>query len=92
MSEKMAMTDIIEAKLRASFAPTHLSIADESEAHRGHAGWRDGGETHFHVEITAAAFDGLSRIARQRTIHKALEKELEGAIHALSLKVKGVQE
>ena len=88
----MAMTETIEAKLRAAFAPSHLNIADESESHRGHAGWREGGETHFHVEITAPAFDGLSRVARQRAVHAALAEELKGAIHALSLKVKGVQE
>lgn len=85
----MSVSSSIESKLTAAFAPEHLDVIDDSESHRGHGGWREGGETHFHVVIHASAFDGLSRVARQRAVYAALKEELAGPVHALSLEVKG---
>ncbi|MEM6390681.1 MAG: BolA/IbaG family iron-sulfur metabolism protein, partial [Pseudomonadota bacterium] len=45
--------DEIEAKLRAAFAPSALEVIDDSESHRGHAGFQEGGESHFQVVISA---------------------------------------
>ena len=56
----------IETKLQAAFKPSTLDVEDQSERHRGHMGFREGGETHFHVRMTAEAFRGQSRVARQR--------------------------
>lgn len=82
----MSIKDSMDAKLRAAFAPDRLVIADESHKHQGHAGWREGGETHFRVEIVAAAFSGVSRVERQRRVHRALAEELAGGVHALALR------
>lgn len=81
----MAVVDEIRAALEAAFAPSQLQVLDTSEGHRGHAGWREGGETHFRVEISADVLAPLSRLARHRAIHTALGKELIGRIHALEL-------
>lgn len=81
-----AMANAIDNKLRTRFAPLRLSIEDESSKHRGHAGYREGGETHFNVEIVSAEFEGKSRVARQRMVYDALSAELAGGIHALALK------
>ena len=51
-----AVANAIDNKLRTRFAPTRLSIEDESSQHRGHSGHREGGESHFRVEIVSAAF------------------------------------
>jgi len=83
-----AVTEAIETKLTAAFAPTSLEVIDESEQHRGHGGWREGGESHFRVRMTSAAFDGLSRVARQRAVNKALAEELAGPVHALALELR----
>ncbi|PRX38220.1 BolA protein [Meinhardsimonia xiamenensis] len=83
----MATSDEIEQKLRAAFAPEHIEVIDESELHRGHAGWREGGGTHFRVRIRASAFADMNRLARHRAIHAALGTELIGRIHALALEV-----
>ena len=80
---KVAMT--IDNKLRAAFAPQRLAIEDESSRHHGHAGWREGGETHFRVEIVSAAFEGQSRVTRQRLVYAALKDELDAGLHALAL-------
>ena len=83
----MTRTEEIEQKLRGAFDPRELTVADVSESHRGHAGYQEGGESHFDVHIRAAAFDGLSRIARHRAVHGALGADLMGRIHALALDV-----
>ncbi len=75
----------IDKKLRSELAPLRLAIEDESSRHRGHAGWREGGETHFRVEIVSAAFEGQGRVARQRMVYAALKDELAAGLHALAL-------
>lgn len=85
----MDMTAVIEQKLKAAFDPVLLNVEDESEAHRGHAGFREGGQTHFRVEIKASAFDDLNRVARQRAVYKVLSAEMSEQIHALALTVEG---
>lgn len=80
------MARIIREKLEAALGPCVLAVEDESEAHRGHAGYREGGGTHFRVEIISDRFAGLSRIERHRLVHALLENELKSGIHALSLK------
>jgi BolA protein len=88
----MSVTSKIEEKLRAAFSPTSLNVIDESEQHRGHGGWREGGETHFRVVMTSSALNGKSRVAQQRAIYAALKEEMAGPIHALALDVKGDSE
>ena len=83
----MSVTEEITQKLEECFAPQALEVLDESEQHRGHAGYREGGESHFRVVIRAEAFGEMSRIARHRAIHAALGADLVGRIHALTLDV-----
>ncbi|HEX6094175.1 MAG TPA: BolA family protein [Dongiaceae bacterium] len=81
----MRVADRIRSKLQAAFAPTRLAVTDDSARHKGHAGARPEGETHFTVEIVSAAFVGMSRVERQRRIYGVLAEELAGPVHALSL-------
>ncbi|MEM8751475.1 MAG: BolA family transcriptional regulator [Pseudomonadota bacterium] len=83
----MTVAERIEAKLNEAFAPEALEVLDESHQHVGHAGWREGGETHFRVRMKAASLGDLSRVARSRAVHKALEEELAGPVHALALEL-----
>jgi stress-induced morphogen len=80
-----AVAKSIDNKLRTRFAPQRLSIEDESSRHRGHGGYREGGESHFRVEIVSAAFEGKSRVQRQRLVYEALKEELDAGLHALAL-------
>ncbi|MBC7168551.1 BolA family transcriptional regulator [Phenylobacterium sp.] len=81
-----AIFDAIHNKLTAAFAPVRLEIEDESSRHAGHAGSREGGESHFNVLIEAEAFAGAPKVARQRMVYRALAEELAGPVHALSVK------
>lgn len=81
----MRVAAAIEANLRQALAPVRLAIVDESHKHAGHAGARPGGESHFRVEVVSAAFEGKSRVERQRMVYAALAHEMKTAIHALAL-------
>ncbi len=83
----MTMEERIREKLQKNFTPIVLDVIDDSEAHRGHGGYREGGGTHFNVIIKAEAFNGLNRVGQQRLINKALAQEFEDGLHALSLVV-----
>ena len=72
----------------AVLQPIVLELVDQSEAHRGHAGWRDGGETHFDLTVVSAAFSGKSRVQRQRLVLGALKAEFEAGLHALSIQAR----
>lgn len=86
----------IKDKLTENFHPSQLEVIDESHKHAGHGGaaahaaaYGGSGESHFHVKITSEAFNGMSRLARQRAIYAALGNLMEGRIHALRLEVFG---
>lgn len=83
----MRVADEMRAKLEAAFSPHVLEIEDESERHRGHAGYQEGGQSHFRVSISADVFGPMSRIERHRAVHRALGEDLVGRIHALALKI-----
>ena len=82
----MEMAKRIETKLTQRLEPTRLEIVDDSAKHQGHAGWSPGGETHFNVLVVSGAFEGQSRVARQRLVYEILAEELEERVHALQLK------
>jgi len=81
----MRMSERIERKLKAALAPKELAVTDDSQKHRGHAGWREGGETHFSVDVVSDAFAGKSRVERHRMINAALAEELADSVHALAI-------
>jgi BolA protein len=81
----MRVADTIADKLNRAFAPESLDVVDESDRHRGHAGHRPGGESHFRIYIVAQAFKGKSRLERHRMINATLAAELAGGVHALAI-------
>lgn len=85
----MSVTDEIRNLLNAAFSPKGIDIIDESEQHRGHAGYQEGGESHFRIRLSAPIFADMSRIERHRAVHQALGKDLLNRIHALALEIDG---
>src|SRR5581483_11328805 len=84
-SEPGPVAATIRSKLEQAFAPSRLSILDESHLHAGHAGHDKRGESHFAVGMQAEAFQGKSRVERQRMVYAVLEAELKDRVHALRL-------
>ncbi|HQT65107.1 MAG: BolA family transcriptional regulator [Acidocella sp. 20-57-95] len=82
--------DRIFACLAKAFTPITLEIIDESAKHASHikrTGVPHGGETHYNVLIVSDAFTGMSRVARSRAVHQALDAEFKTGLHALSMKL-----
>ena len=83
----MRIDEIITEKLTRAFQPEEFELIDDSEKHRGHGNWREGGETHFRLRLVSATFAGQSRVARQRAVNKVLAEELAGPVHALAMEL-----
>ena len=76
----------MEMLLETAFAPTRLSVINDSAKHHGHSGDDGSGESHFTIEIESAAFTGVSRLMRQRMVNKALGDIPGTRVHALAIK------
>ena len=75
-------------RLNSSLIPSRIELVDDSEAHRGHGGYNPAGESHFSLTIESAAFDGKSRVERQRLVYAALGDLMQERVHALSIKAR----
>lgn len=80
------IADEMRMKL-AALQPEVIEIIDESEGHRGHSGFREGGESHFRIRLTSPAFAGLTRMERHRLVHRTLG-DIVPRVHALALELK----
>ncbi|HEX7055144.1 MAG TPA: BolA family protein [Burkholderiales bacterium] len=86
-----AVREEIERRLQ-SLEPLVLEIVDESERHRGHAGYREGGNTHWRVAIVSPRFAGASVVARHRMVYQALGSLINDPIHALAITARAPDE
>ena len=77
----------IRAQLEQAFDAQVVEVYDESEQHRGHAGYQEGGQSHFRVVLRAPEFADMNRLARHRAVHAAIGAQLMGEIHALALEL-----
>jgi len=72
---------IIRTKLEQGLRPLHLEVRNESSMHNV----PPGSETHFRVLVVSPEFDGESRVARHRSVHRLLAEELQADVHALAI-------
>jgi BolA protein len=86
MEEKtQTVAQDIENKLKEALSPQTLEVIDESHLHVGHAGYREGGQSHFKVVIKAAALDEYNRVEKHKMIYAALSTLMQDQIHAVSI-------
>jgi BolA protein len=76
----------------AALEPLALEVVDESEMHRGHAGYREGGGTHWRLSIVSPRFSGKTTVARHRMIYQALGGLMQDPIHALAISARSPEE
>ncbi|MCR4379091.1 MAG: BolA family transcriptional regulator [Rhodospirillales bacterium] len=81
----MRIRTAMENKLKAALNPERLEIIDNSARHAGHAGAHPEGESHFKLIVVSSAFEGKSRVQRQRLVYDALAEEMANHVHALEL-------
>ena len=88
----MSVAEQIRQKLTDAFAPEGLEVVDQSHLHAGHVAAPEGGESHFRVVMVSGAFEGQSRLQRQRAVNAVLKAELAGPVHALALSLSSPSE
>jgi len=76
----------------AALDPVEVEIVDESESHRGHAGYREGGGTHWRVAIVSPRFAGQPVVERHRMVYRALGNLMQNPIHALAITARTPEE
>ncbi len=87
----MSVAESIRERLQA-LEPVALDLVDESEQHRGHAGYREGGSTHWRLSIVTPRFAGKPVVARHRMVYQALGELMQHPIHALAITARSPEE
>ncbi len=76
------ISETLIEKLTAAFKPAHLELENESQQHAV----PEGSESHFRAVIVSSAFDGVSRVDRQRRVLAAIDHELKNGVHAFTMR------
>lgn len=90
-TRSQATKTVIEEKLLRELTAVHVAVEDESWKHAGHAGAMTGGG-HFAVDVVSPKFEGLNALDRRRLVHQILHAEMQGAIHALTVRAYSTSE
>lgn len=90
MSAPRVHASAVEAALKAALEPTQLEVSDDSAAHAGHAGAREG--SHFSVVVVSPLFEGKRLLERHRLVYDALRLLVPLGIHALAIKARAPSE
>ena len=85
------LAETIRTRL-AVLQPVSVDLVDESEQHHGHAGWREGGGTHWRLSIVSDRFAGRSPVARHRMVYQAIGELMHNPIHALAITARTPEE
>lgn len=84
----MTMKGLLTDALMRDLSPASLAVDDESHQHAGHVGSREGGETHFRIDVVSQAFAGRSRVERHRLVNAAAAPAFARGLHALAIKAR----
>lgn len=78
----MVESSVVEKRIREGVeGVTHVEVTDLT-----------GTKDHYEAVIVSSAFEGKSRVARQRMVFAALGELMQGPIHALTFKTYTPQE
>jgi BolA protein len=88
----VSLKDWMVETLTSELEPIELRVEDESHQHAGHAGWREGGETHFRIDVVSPAFSGKSRIERHRIVNAVLAPAFQRGLHALAIEARAPEQ
>ena len=69
----------------AALDPVSVELTDDSGAHVGHEGAKDGG-SHFSLVIVSPRFAGMKTLSRHRLVYEAMGALMHREIHALAIR------
>lgn len=81
----LSVSSRMEKLLVEAFEPSFLSILDESARHAGHSGAREGGESHYRIEIVSKKFAGQSRVDQHRMVYEVIKPFMDEGVHAIAI-------
>ena len=84
-AQSQATKAVIERKMKTDLDAIHVEVEDESWKHAGHAGAAAGGG-HFTLVVVSPKFEGLNPLDRRRLVFSVLQSEMQGEIHALTVR------
>ena len=84
-AQSQATKAAIERKMNTDLDAIHVEVEDDSWKHAGHAGAAAGGG-HFTLVVVSPKFEGLNPLDRRRLVFSVLHAEMQGEIHALTVR------
>ena len=88
----MNLEKIITEKINKNFSPDFFKIINFSDKHKNHFLKDDNETSHIKLIIVSKSFNNLSKIDRERLVHKLLSEEISNYIHSIRLKLHTLEE
>ena len=88
----MNLEKIITEKINKNLLPDFFKVINFSDKHKNHYLEDDNDTSHIKLIIVSKRFDRLSKIDRERLVHKLLSKEISQNIHSIRLKLYTLEE
>jgi len=82
----------ITEKINKKFLPDFFKIINFSDKHKNHYLEDNNDTSHIKLIIVSKSFDNLSKVDRERLVHKILSEEISNDIHSIRLKLYTVEE
>ena len=88
----MNLEKIITEKINKNFSPDYFKIINFSDKHKNHYLDDSNDTSHIKLIIVSKSFNNLSKIDRERVVHKLLSEEISQNIHSIRLKLYTLEE
>tara|TARA_B100000029_G_C17240058_1_gene838666 strand:- start:505 stop:786 length:282 start_codon:yes stop_codon:yes gene_type:complete len=82
----------ITEKINKKLLPDFFKIINFSDKHKNHYLEDNNDTSHIKLIIVSKSFDNLSKVDRERLVHKILSEEISNDIHSIRLKLYTVEE
>jgi BolA protein len=86
-----ATVERLRQLVQDALLPVALEIHDESAAHAGHAGARDG-KGHYRMRIVSGRFTGQKALERHRLVNQLVAELFKTEVHALAIEALAPEE
>lgn len=83
---------LVLKRIRDTLSPTHLSLQNHTEAHKGHTKSKKSGGAHYAVSVVSEMFSGLDLKARQQWVMSLLKDQIGSTIHAIQMELRSPSE
>ena len=88
----MNLEKIITEKINTNLSPDFFKIVNFSDKHKNHYLEDNNDTSHIKLIIVSKRFDSLSKVDRERLVHKLISEEISNNIHSIRLKLYTLEE